>query len=507
MKRILISSALILLMFFSLAPSSYAEEYCVLGNLEAGHEINCFIGEVPSGTTAYSSDLPAGCVLRSYNSSDSCLLSLEGVPQVAGTHIFTVQLSGAPGSIVCAVTFMPCTPEVTVAEVPDCYVGDRITLKAEVRADDSGTLSYQWFAGAGVMGIPILGATGAQYSPDTSSAGSYAYYCRVTNSNNDWVASADSETVFFSVTQPVVSGISIETMPFVTKYKAGDRLNTSGMRIGVRYGDGSYKIIDSGFSVSPAEFPEAGTKTVEVSYMGCKCGFTVDVGSGEHEIRGIGVVSLPKKTVYSVGDSLETAGLSIRVYTANSHFDVSSGLDCSPVVLNRPGSQTVTVSYLDKVCTFSVTVEEVKETLSVSLASFPIKRDYYVGEAINTSGLSLAVSSGKGTEIVFSGFSVSPRSFDEAGTHTVSVNYGEHSCSFTVNVKETSQPLPEPSTTPEASPEPVETSLPVSVPAPTPPHAPARTGSPVVRVIFIAALISLAALGGYVYYMRKNGRI
>ena len=73
-------------------------------------------------------------------------------------------------------------------------------------------------------------------------------------------------------------------------------------------------------------------------------------------IEGIGVLTLPNKTQYKEGDRLVTDGLSVRVYTDQGYYDVTGGLECSPATLSTPGTQTITVRYENKSCTFTVEV-------------------------------------------------------------------------------------------------------------------------------------------------------
>ena len=54
-----------------------------------------------------------------------------------------------------------------------------LTIEATVK--DGGTLTYQWYKGEEL----IEGATSASYTPDTTTAGTFIYKVRVTNTNNN----------------------------------------------------------------------------------------------------------------------------------------------------------------------------------------------------------------------------------------------------------------------------------------------------------------------------------
>ena len=54
-------------------------------------------------------------------------------------------------------------------------------LTIEATVTDGGNLSYQWYKNE----VKITGATSASYTPDTTTAGTFIYKVRVTNTNNN----------------------------------------------------------------------------------------------------------------------------------------------------------------------------------------------------------------------------------------------------------------------------------------------------------------------------------
>ncbi len=230
-----------------------------------------------------------------------------------------------------------------------------------------------------------------------------------------------------------ITGIAVESMPNKTSYKVGDRLDTTGLGIRVYTNRGSQTIY-TGFEVSPGYLQQAGTQTVTVRYGGQACTFTVSVEE-ELVITGIAAANLPTKTSYKVGDRLDTAGLGIRVYTNKGSQTVYSGFEVSPSYLQQAGTQTVTVRYGGKTCSFTVSVEEDLYVTGIALASLPTKTSYRVGDRLDTSGLGIRVYTNKGNQTVYSGFEISPSYLQQAGTQTVTVRYGDRTCSFTVSVE------------------------------------------------------------------------
>ena len=92
-----------------------------------------------------------------------------------------------------------------------------------------------------------------------------------------------------------------------------------------------------------------------------------------------------------------------------------------------------TVNGLTSNCTINVKKEEVT---SLTIATKPTKTSYYVGDTLNTAGLTLKAAYNNGTtQTITSGFTCTPTALSTAGVQTVTVNYGGKTATFTVNVE------------------------------------------------------------------------
>lgn len=157
----------------------------------------------------------------------------------------------------------------------------------------------------------------------------------------------------------VITGIGIASAPSKTNYKVGEYLNTNGLSINVYYSDGSVRTEWNGFSCSPGYFNRAGSQDVNVSYSGFNTSFRVNV-TENITLTGISVAQMPGKTVYNVGETLDTNGLMINLnYSDGSRRTVVNGFTCAPAKLDNSGKQKITVTYENKNCTFDVTVNKV----------------------------------------------------------------------------------------------------------------------------------------------------
>lgn len=506
MKKFIISSVFAMLMMFSVLPEAQALEFCALGSYRAGEEINAYIAPVSDSATVIAEGLPDGLWIKETPSESGKHLSLEGKSMVAGDLNFFVNVSEDPGLISCSIHFEPAAPQVSVSGDASCKVNDYLELHVSASVPDSGTLFYQWYSGLGFVALPIAGANSASYCPDTSLPGQQYYYCEVTNHNNSHTSSTESDPMLVTVAEAQLTNIDINTLPDKLIYAPGDSLDSTGLSLRLNYDNGSSTIIHSGFEASPDFFTNPGKQLVEVYYEGQRCYFEIEVKLSATSIEGIGVLTMPYKTEYELGEYIDAEGLVIRAYTKNGHLDIDSGFEISPQKLRNEGRQTITVSYEGKSCSFTVTVNDSNILKSIDIASLPTRREYSVGDTVDLSGLSLQLIYGGRTELKTSGFDWSPKELSKAGYQEITVTYEGHSTSFSINVDErAAKPSPTPTAKPANTAAP-ESAAPSNSPAAHDRDHQARDVNALVKIIFAVAVISLIGLAGYILYMQKRGK-
>ncbi len=316
-----------------------------------------------------------------------------------------------------------------------------------------------------------------------------------------------------NIPEPTLQSVSVETLPEKTEYEAGDVLDATGLSIRVQLSNGESYVVTEGFALYPTRLEDAGTRSIEVNYEGLLCYFQVEVAEPPEVIEGIGVLSLPVKVVYDVGDVLDASGLGVRVYTNHGTRDVYTDLLCLPTLLDTPGQQMITVYYGEKTCTFSVQVLEEEAPASIAVYRLPSKLDYQLGEALDTSGLVLIETSNRDNpSYLETGYACSPTQLEETGQQEITVSVGELHCSYYVTVRDE---LPvTPAQQPEKS-EPIQ--IPVVPAAPTvmpqPELIPDRTeggaaqsGRLLAVAIVGAALLALLVLAGYLLFINREER-
>ena len=119
--------------------------------------------------------------------------------------------------------------------------------------------------------------------------------------------------------------------------------------------DGTVKAVGYGTAVITAK---------TVNGLTSKC--TINVK--KEEVTSLTIATQPTKTNYYVGDTLNTAGLTLKAtYTNGTAKTISSGFTCNVSKLTSTGTQTVTVSYGGKTVSFKVSVTKAPQTAPAGL--------------------------------------------------------------------------------------------------------------------------------------------
>ena len=178
---------------------------------------------------------------------------------------------------------------------------------------------------------------------------------------------------------------------FKLEYRETDLLDLSGLEVSVLYDDGTKKELSrSDISVVPEEgtpLKPSDTKFT-ITYK--------EPGSSEiskeqpivvtpRNLTSINVTSLPSKTEYVVGQSLDTTGLVVEaVYDYGDPADVTDDCVVEDVKLTEVGNMTISVSYGEFSTSFEITVvDRAIESLSLTekTTSFAKGQKFTLGPA------------------------------------------------------------------------------------------------------------------------------
>lgn len=162
------------------------------------------------------------------------------------------------------------------------------------------------------------------------------------------------------------------------------------------------------------------------------------------ELVAISVYTLPNKTIYYIGDSLNTSGLVLRLtYGDGSTETVSSGFTTSGFSSTSVGTKTITVEYGGKTTTFSVTVNTPSVSLSSTSTSMTVGDTVTLTATTTPSGQSVTWTSSNTSVATVSGGTITAKATGTA-TITAKFTYNGITYSKTCSVTVASAPNPEP---------------------------------------------------------------
>ncbi len=182
----------------------------------------------------------------------------------------------------------------------------------------------------------------------------------------------------------------ILTPPAKTVYSLGEPLDLSGMSVKAVYDDGTQvELLEKDYTVEGFDSRRAGGQMVTISYTNgatVTADFAVSVRAAK--LSGLQLVSAPYKTKYLLNEAqkLNTDGLKLNAVYSDGRKESLSVAECDITGFagNKPGKQTITVSYTE-----GRTAVSVKFTVEVSNSTKPAKYKvtYHVNKGGKVSGM------------------------------------------------------------------------------------------------------------------------
>ncbi len=178
----------------------------------------------------------------------------------------------------------------------------------------------------------------------TESSGSY----EESESSEETTADSDAETGV------QLSYVLLSQEPKKMLYSVGEKLDTTGIRLTLRYSDGSEKTVEDGFVCTPDSFEAEGVHNITISYEGKEASVAVLVK--DKVVSSIRLASYPVGITYA-GEPINTEGLQLTVvYSNGTEETIDKGFSCSPASFDEPGDYIIAVSYQRKEIKFVISV-------------------------------------------------------------------------------------------------------------------------------------------------------
>lgn len=218
----------------------------------------------------------------------------------------------------------------------------------------------------------------------------------------------------------IPTGIEVTTAPTKISYKAGEKINLSGMVVKATFSDGSSQDVTSQCTFSPS----AGTTVYEdttkinVTWVWDKLNITYETSQAitvTRVLSSIAITTQPSKRNYTTGETLNLSGMVVKATFNSGNSAVVTGYTTSPAngsTLNTTGTITVTVSYSEngvtKTASTTVTVtikivtwatgtdEEIADMVAAADAGQINLKDYWAAGQERTVNLSAMAATGVG---------------------------------------------------------------------------------------------------------------
>ena len=143
MNKRLISTAVILLLIFSILPAAYADvTYPAPGNIEAGSQLDHLWAVVSTSDTVtpLGNTFPDGVLLETEDKSDGKYIYLRGTPTAVGSFDCVISINGV-SNLLCTLNIVPSVPVVTASAGVNCYLNDPAQVSVSATVNDGGSLS------------------------------------------------------------------------------------------------------------------------------------------------------------------------------------------------------------------------------------------------------------------------------------------------------------------------------------------------------------------------------
>ena len=229
------------------------------------------------------------------------------------------------------------------------------------------------------------------------------------------------------------------TNPNKLIYKVNEKMNLTGGKVTPVMASGiaspAIPMTNTDVTITGFDTTTVGAKIVKVSYKGISKTFGITVEDGYSEMK---IKTLPTKTEYKYGESLDLTGGTIEITkdsgtkeTINITKDMVSGYNSKKL-----GAQILTVTYQGLTQQFVVKVEDYIASLKIQK---PTKVEYEYGEDIELNGgkVSIIMASGAISEsTAMTGAMITGYNPKAEGTQTIKVEYKGLQGNFQVKVED-----------------------------------------------------------------------
>ena len=321
--------------------------------------------------------------------------------------------------------------------------GGTAQIIATIDPDDADDKTIKWasdnerVASVNSSGFVTAKSSGTANITATTNTGNVTRSCHVTVTKPELTAAAlEPSNITLSAKETVLISVILEPTNAISKSVSWVSSDPSVATVNT---NGAVTANSAGTAVITATIESYGNVTFART-----CIVTVNPAA----LSSIRVTTMPTKTSYITGESINLNGTVVTATYSDGSSKVITGTGVVQYQVNEPlleGTNTVTVSYTEgdikKTTTFNITAS--KPTLSsILVTTMPTKTFYSIDENLNTGGMVVTATYSNGsTKNVTSSCTISGFDSISAGTKTITMSYTENgvtvTTTFTVTVNPT----------------------------------------------------------------------
>lgn len=220
-------------------------------------------------------------------------------------------------------------------------------------------------------------------------------------------------------TRPEVKSLTLETMPDKTEFARGTSFDFTGATAKVEYVNGKTEIVPiTAEETTGGDITKSGTYTIKYEKFGKS--LTFDVKVVPVKPIGIKITTLPDKTTYIEGQSIDLTGMVVKLTYNSGKTEAITDYTVGEYT-NTIGTKDISVSYEDFSTSFQVEFVEKKLT-SIMVTTQPTRAKYVVGEQFDKTGMVVKAVYDNGFAEEITDYTVSDLT-DDTGWQNLTVSY------------------------------------------------------------------------------------
>ena len=220
-------------------------------------------------------------------------------------------------------------------------------------------------------------------------------------------------------TRPEVKSLTLETMPDKTEFARGTSFDFTGATAKVEYVNGKTEIIPiTAEETTGGNIEQSGTYTITFEKFGKT--ITFDVKVVPVKPTGIRIAAMPDKTTYIEGQSLDLAGLVVKLDYNNGKSETITDYTVGEYT-TTVGTKEISITYENFSTSFNVEFVEKKLT-NIMVTTQPTKAKYVVGEKFDNTGMVVKAVYDNGISEEITNYTVSEIT-DATGWQNLTVSY------------------------------------------------------------------------------------